>query len=146
MVWGGSRKTLIFDDLDGASPLRIHDHRLAPDVQEVPGGEGGGWERSHPGVRAASWSPRVEGGEALQAMVRHFAECALGDKEPLSDGWLGLRVVQVLEAATRSLRADGARVAVATNEGIIVDGDPGSRRVGEHFTLAQDHLMLRSQG
>lgn len=140
MVWGGSRKTLIFDDLDVASPLRIHDHPLEPGVDEFLGGEAEVWPR------AAAWSPHVEEGEPLQAMVRHFAECARGERAPLSDGVLGLRVVQVLEAANRSLRDQGARVAVDKIEWLPGDRDPRSRQAGQPFALAQDHLMLRSNG
>ena len=36
---------------------------------------------------------------------RHFAECIREQRAPLSDGCLGLRVVRLLEAATRSIRA-----------------------------------------
>ena len=61
------------------------------------------------------WSPHVEPGEPLQAMARHFAECVLEGRTPVSDGQLGLRVVRLLEAATRSIRAQIARIR-ATNE------------------------------
>jgi len=49
--------------------------------------------------------------EPLQLEMRHFIECVRGRKRPRSDGEAGLRVVRVLEAATRSLREGGARVA-----------------------------------
>jgi predicted dehydrogenase len=58
------------------------------------------------------WSPHIEAGEALQGVVAHFAECVRGQKTPLSDGHLGLRVVRLLEAATRSIRAQGGRVVL----------------------------------
>jgi len=43
--------------------------------------------------------------------MRHFIECVREGKRPRSDGEVGLRVVRVLEAAMRSLRSGGARIA-----------------------------------
>ena len=45
--------------------------------------------------------------------ARHFLACIRGEAVSLSDGTAGLRVVKVLEAAMRSLRAGGARVPYA---------------------------------
>jgi predicted dehydrogenase len=50
--------------------------------------------------------------EALQLEVRHFIDCVRDDVVPRSDGPAGVRVVRVLEAANRSLRANGARVSL----------------------------------
>ena len=41
------------------------------------------------------WSPHVPPGEALQEVVRHFADCIQNEKQPLSDGALGVRVVRL---------------------------------------------------
>jgi predicted dehydrogenase len=58
------------------------------------------------------WSPHVDGQEPLQAMVRHFAECIRDGKQPLTDGEAGLRVVRILEAAQRSIKAQGGRITL----------------------------------
>jgi predicted dehydrogenase len=42
--------------------------------------------------------------------MRHFIECINTGARPRSDGEAGLRVVRVLDAGMRSLRAGGARV------------------------------------
>ena len=63
------------------------------------------------------WSPQVEPGEALGNVVRHFADCILENKTPISDGQLGLRVVRILESATRSIRAQGGRVVLSNGHG-----------------------------
>ena len=44
------------------------------------------------------------------SMVAHFADCIRGRAEPVSDGRMGVRVVRLLEAATRSIRAQGGRI------------------------------------
>jgi predicted dehydrogenase len=55
--------------------------------------------------------PMVSGGEPLDLECRHFIDCIVNGKPPLTDGPSALSVVRVLEAASRSLAADGAPVA-----------------------------------
>ena len=50
--------------------------------------------------------------EPLQRMVTHFAECVRDGKTPLTDGEAGLRVVRILDAAQRSVKAQGGRIAL----------------------------------
>jgi predicted dehydrogenase len=45
-------------------------------------------------------------------MVRHFAECIQSGNRPLSDGQAGLRIVRMLEAAQRSIKAQGGRITL----------------------------------
>ena len=45
--------------------------------------------------------------EALSIEAQHFADCIQKGTTPITDGHAGLRVVSVLEAATRSVRAAG---------------------------------------
>jgi hypothetical protein len=59
--------------------------------------------------------------------VTHFAECIRERKTPISDGEVGLRVVRSLEAATRSIRAQGGRVILSQgNYGAYAGGYPGT--------------------
>jgi len=48
--------------------------------------------------------PDLPAVEPLLAECQHFLECAETGQRPRSDGLAGLRVVQVLEAAERSMR------------------------------------------
>jgi predicted dehydrogenase len=43
-------------------------------------------------------------------MVDHFADCILTGTQPLTGGDSGVRVVRILDAAQRSIKADGGRV------------------------------------
>ena len=54
------------------------------------------------------WAPRVEPGEALRLELSYFVDCIGNDQTPFNDGQAGLRVVKMLEAASRSLRHRGA--------------------------------------
>jgi predicted dehydrogenase len=50
--------------------------------------------------------------EPLRAVGAHFLDCVTHGKSPLTDGAAGLRVVQILEAAERSLAGGGLPVQV----------------------------------
>jgi predicted dehydrogenase len=104
MIFAGSRKSLIFNELNSTEPIKIYDRGIDVGTSAE--------ERRRLMVNYRSgdiWSPQVEPGEALGNVVRHFADCILENKTPISDGQLGLRVVRILESATRSIRAQGGR-------------------------------------
>jgi predicted dehydrogenase len=109
MIFAGSRKSLIFNELNASEPIKIYDRgiELAKGVEER--------RKVLVSYRTGDvWSPHIEPAEALQSVVTHFAECIRDGEPPLSDGRMGCRVVRLLECATRSLRAQGGRI-VLTN-------------------------------
>jgi predicted dehydrogenase len=108
MIFAGSRKSLIFNELNATEPIKIYDRGI--DL----GGEAEDRRKIMVNYRSGDvWSPHIEPSEPLQEAVRHFAKCIHEEKSPLSDGLLGLRVVRLLEAATRSLRAQGGRIVLS---------------------------------
>jgi predicted dehydrogenase len=58
--------------------------------------------------------------EALRIEGEHFVDCIENGKKPLTDGSLGLRVVELIEAATRSMNEQGRSVKI--NEHPIFQG------------------------
>ncbi len=109
MIFAGSKKSLVFNELNTAEPIKVYDRGIdiAETAEEV--------RRMQVGYRTGDcWSPHIEPGEALQGVVSHFAECIREGTTPISDGQLGLRVVRLLEAATRSIKAQGGRVVLPT--------------------------------
>jgi predicted dehydrogenase len=107
MIFAGSRKSLVFNELNATEPIKIYDR--GADF----GSDAEGRRRLLVSYRSGDvLSPHVEPGEALQGVVAHFAECVRTGHTPISDGRLGLRVVRYLEAATRSIRAQGGRVVL----------------------------------
>jgi predicted dehydrogenase len=109
MVIGGSRRTLVWDDLNPQQRLSVYDRGVDLDQTSV-----------HEADRAAStvsyrlgdtWSPALPEREALAAMVAELADSIRGRRAPRTDGAAGLRVVEVLEAASASLAADGMMVS-----------------------------------
>lgn len=123
IIVAGSRKSLIFNEMNPAEPLKVYDRGIELTESE---------DRLRVGYRTGDmWSPNIEPGEALQAMVTHFAECVRGRAEPVSDGRMGVRVVRLLEAATRSIRAQGGRLVLTAGETTHADGDTRAVRLGQ---------------
>jgi predicted dehydrogenase len=108
MIFAGSRKSLIYNELNTSEPIKIYDRGIetAESLEER--------RQVLIGYRTGDiWSPQIQPGEALQAVVTHFAECIRDERVPTSDGVFGARIVRLLEAATRSIRAQGGRVVLA---------------------------------
>jgi predicted dehydrogenase len=104
---GGSLKSLVYDGLAHDETIKVYDRGITVSpVGETLRPVGIGYRTGD------VWSPRIEDQEPLQAMVRHFAECIRDRMTPLSDGLAGLRVVRILEAAQRSIKAQGGRIAL----------------------------------
>lgn len=112
LLIGGSEKSLLYNDLDPIEKIRVYDRGVR--VTEDPAGR----YRALVDYRSGDvWSPHVSTEEPLQVVVRHFAECILEGQQPMTDGLAGLRVVELLEAADRSMRAGGNAVS-AEPEGL----------------------------
>jgi len=104
MTLVGADKMATFDDMDASEKIRIYDK--GADVS----GSVVGFEQSV-NIRSGDiLIPKTPGGEPLRAECLHFLDCVEHGKTPRSDGRDGLRVVRVLEAAERSLKAGGAPV------------------------------------
>jgi predicted dehydrogenase len=112
MIFTGSRKSLVFNELNPTEPIKVYDRSI-----EVRADSAEERQRLQVSYRSGDiWSPHIAPGEALQAAVTHFAECIRDGTSPLSDGVLGLRVVQLIEAANRSIRAQGGRVVLSPDK------------------------------
>jgi len=91
----GSKKMAVYDDTNAEERIRIHDKAVLPDES------GGGPKlRYHHGPVT---SPVVKFEEPLAVQARHFVDCLTTGAQPSTDGANGLAVVQVIEAAQRSL-------------------------------------------
>ncbi len=100
----GSRKMLVFDDMDSSEPVRIYDKGVPEHLAYDTYGE---YLNLRYGDVQIPW---VKAGEPLRAETGHFIECVRQRKAPLTDGANGLAVVSVLEAAQRSLEEGGKTI------------------------------------
>ena len=110
-IFGGSQRTIVWDDMSPATRLMIHDRS----VERVPGREADLDERRQQLVSYRIGDMRVPTlpeREALLAVMAEFADAIIERRAPRTDGRSGLRVLQALEAATMSAENGGARVAV----------------------------------
>jgi predicted dehydrogenase len=105
----GSRRMVVFDDLDSEAKLRVYDKGADP----VQGGYGEYQFRLRAGDIHV---PRTDLTEPLALELDHFLECCASGARPRTDGWSGVRVVAALEAAQQSLDKGGQQVEV------VVDG------------------------
>src|SRR3984893_1355652 len=63
------------------------------------------------GYRAGDmWAPHLPAKEALHTETEHFLDCLRRDTTPISSGLTGLQVVEILEATSRSIAAQGTAV------------------------------------
>ena len=98
---GGEKKMLVWNDLEPDEKLKVYDKGVQMTNAE------GVYELLVSYRSGDMWAPRVEQIEALKVEASYFADCILNDKEPFNNGYAGLRVVRVLEAANQSLEQKG---------------------------------------
>jgi predicted dehydrogenase len=107
VLLGGSKKMITYDDLEPSEKVKVYDKGVSftDDPQQI--------HEMRVGYRTGDmWAPKLDGAEALRVQGEHFAECIDTGKTPQTDGHLGLRVVEVIEAATSSMRGRGETVHI----------------------------------
>jgi predicted dehydrogenase len=105
MVVCGSRKMILYDDIEPTEKIRVYDKGVDLEWDEIT--------PFNPAYRSGDVViPQLDQTEALQREAAHFVECVSTGSEPLTSARSGLRVVRILEAATESLRS-GSPVAPA---------------------------------
>jgi predicted dehydrogenase len=102
---GGSKKMIIYDDVAPSEKVKVYDKgvNFTDDPQQI--------HEMRVGYRTGDmWAPKLSGTEALSMGAQHFIDCVEHGKVPETDGQLGLRVVELIEAATSSMRGKGETV------------------------------------
>jgi len=102
---GGSRKSILYNDLDASERLKVYDRGV--DVSGDPSGIRDVLISYRSGDVIA---PKLDPIEPLFRLVEHLADCIEDRSTPISGGAQGLRIVRVLEAAQQSLARGGERV------------------------------------
>ena len=103
----GSKKMMVFDDVQPTEKIRIYDKAV-----EVPKHYDTFAEFHYSYKYGDIVIPKIDGGEPLRTELAHFIDCIEKDETPLSCGTDGLHVVQVLEAADKSLRNNNKPVTL----------------------------------
>jgi predicted dehydrogenase len=112
MIIGGSRRTVVWDDLNPAQRLSIYDSGVDRTDPDALGQEAR--KQTLVSYRVGDMlAPALPEGEALRAVMAEFSASIAERRPPLTDGRSGLRVLGMLEAASASLAEGGAFVPVS---------------------------------
>ncbi len=102
---GGSKKMIIYDDLQPSEKVKIYDKGISftEDPKQI--------YEMRVGYRTGDmWAPRLDATEALKMGSEQFLDCIQHGKAPETDAQMGVRVVELIEAATSSMRGRGETV------------------------------------
>lgn len=102
----GDKKMVVFDDMVTREKLRIYDKG----VTRPP--EYASWGESLAVREGDIFIPKIANVEPLAVELAHFVRVARGTEQPRAGAADGVRVVRVLEAATRSLANGGIPVSL----------------------------------
>jgi UDP-2-acetamido-3-amino-2,3-dideoxy-glucuronate N-acetyltransferase len=96
----GSQRMAVFDDLEPDKKLVVYAHRI-------------NWQDRKPvAERDGGQVISIPKEEPLRKECEHFLDCILKHSKPRTDGESGLRVLEVLDACSRSLNQNGAPAPV----------------------------------
>lgn len=99
----GSEKMVVYDDVDNQEKIRVYDKRVQAIRRTDTFGE---FQFAY--HYGSIVSPYIRFEEPLRLECLHFLDCVRENRQPLTDGYNGLRVVEIIEAAQRSLKNGGA--------------------------------------
>jgi predicted dehydrogenase len=111
-VFGGSRRTIVWDDMNPAGRLAIHDRG----IDKLRAGNVPEDVRRQALISyriGDTLVPALPEREALMSVMAEFADSINEGRAPLTDAEAGIRVLALLEAASRSVDSDGARIVLA---------------------------------
>jgi predicted dehydrogenase len=108
---GGSKKMITYDDMESSEKVKVYDKGVSftDDPEKI--------QEMRVGYRTGDmWAPKLDASEALRIEGDHFIDCIERGETPQTDGRLGVRVVELIEAATSSMRGRGEAVHVRRQE------------------------------
>jgi predicted dehydrogenase len=111
---GGSQRMISYDDLEPSEKVKIYDKGISftEDPKQI--------YEMRVGYRTGDmWAPKLDTTEALRAGSEHFIECLQHGKTPQTDSRLGMRVVELIEAATSSMRGRGETVYLRRRQELV---------------------------
>jgi len=108
MTFVGTKKMLVYNDVEPMEKIKIYDKRV-----KTPPHYNTFAEFHYSYHYGDIYSPYLKQLEPLQVECQHFLDCIRSGAKPDSSGIEGMKVVQILEAATVSLKNGGGKVKIA---------------------------------
>jgi len=102
----GDKKMVVFDDMEPREKLRIYDKGVTRPPDYVS------WGESLAIREGDIFIPKIANVEPLAAELAHFVRVVRGAEAPRAGAAEGVRVVRVLDAATRSLAGGGTPISL----------------------------------
>ncbi len=116
----GSRRMIVYDDLQTHEKIKVYDVRVERPPHYDSFAEFQYWY--HYGD---SYIPHIHQEEPLKLVCQHFIDCIESGSKPITSGREGLEMVRILEAASASLKANGAPVTLSPIVDRIAISEPG---------------------
>lgn len=102
----GSRRMIVYDDLQTHEKIRVYDTRV-----ERPAHYDSFAQFHYSYHNGDCHIPQLRQEEPLKVMCEHFLDCVAKGSRPISCGREGAKLVRILEASSESLAAAGAGIA-----------------------------------
>ena len=107
MIIVGTKKMIVYDDTEPLEKIKIFDKRV-----ERPPHYDTFAEFHFSYHYGDAYIPHLKQVEPLKLETQHFLDCILNGKKSKTSGEEGLRVVQILEAASLSMKNGGTKVEI----------------------------------
>lgn len=105
---GGSKQMIVYDDMEPSEKVKVYDKGITLN------GTPDSLYKALVGYRSGDmFAPQLDMSEALKVEIQHFVDCIRTGEEPITGGQAGLRVVRILESASRSMKQRGKLVELA---------------------------------
>jgi predicted dehydrogenase len=104
---GGSRKMIVYNDLEPSEKIKVYDCGVT--VNNSPESV---YQMLISYRTGDMWSPQLDITEGLRTEAQQFQRSIDTGERPITDGEAGLRVIQILEAATLSMQQRGQLVEI----------------------------------
>ena len=106
MLIGGTKKMLVFDDMENSEKIKVYDSGIEMNNKEKI-------NEALVQYRIGDMhSPKVNQTEALSLGVSEFIDSIKKGRKPLTNAEDGLKVVKILEAAEKSIKAKGKMIEI----------------------------------
>jgi predicted dehydrogenase len=101
---GGDKKMIVFNDMEPTEKVKVYDSGYSVKTDEER-------QRIRVDYRAGDiFTPKLQTNEALSLMANDFVNAVTKGANPISDCYLGLSVVKILEAAQKSIKQKGKEI------------------------------------
>jgi predicted dehydrogenase len=141
----GSKKMIVFDDLEPTMKLKIFDKRV-----ERPPHYDSFESFTYSYHNGDMHAPHLNHAEALKVEAQQFVDSILHNVPNPTNGINGLRIVQILEAADESLKTNGKAVPVHFSEANILNNSNGDSKKSNELnylkSLSDKNTRIISNG